>query len=695
MAVLNSTIDLSTEITSEKMPLPPELPADAVAKQLVLRDLNRAEYYLLAKGMTVEWDRDDRLYLFRVPQAFWEGSSVPRASLGIPLAYEHIESLLPQTMNALFADKPPFLARPRPKTSMDAARATQAILNFQLDNMKFRETVRLVAKEAYVYGTGVMKLGWRRYKKKVRVRERKEPKTSIQVNGLPASYQSKGTAKLVERYQEITVNEPYAEKVHIRHIIVDPALRVPDIREAGYVIHREYLTVEDLEKLRDQPGYTLPATEELQSLFDPPKESPERSLLEGRQTTSVLNTGISSLDINMEFKAMPRWQEATADPNRQVLEVLEYWTKDRCIVILNRKLCIKNDVNEFGEIPFRSVCFSDVLDSFYGLGIVRLLAGEQRLQQGVINSRLDDLSLRLSGTFLRKRGSNTPTQQLRLRPGGIIDSDDDKGVQMIEYPPAITDAFAEVEASDARAQRRTGANELVTQGSQQGPSSITRTATGMNTLAAGVGARAGYFIDFISDLLFVPALEFFHECNSRWLDEEQVSKILTDELAQDFEGEAMEIINARLKFEMLASAKMRAKQMMAQNLPIIMNFFLAAPVQGALQDAGKKVDFAELAQMVFDVSDWPGRQSLIVPMTKEDMQRQAQKNEMLQAHSLAAQKHNNLMEEIQQKSLGQSATHVVRGLIDEVNSQGGSGEDESQIVPPAGADDGSGAAASA
>jgi hypothetical protein len=104
-----------------------------------------------------------------------------------------------------------------------------------------------------------------------------------------------------------------------------------------------------------------------------------------------------------------------------------------------------------------------------------------------------------------------------------MDTDTLDGIKMIEYPPALMDAFTEVEASDSRAQRRSGANELITQGGQQGPSSITRTATGMNALSAGVGARLGYLIDFISDLIFVPTLEFIQECNSKWLDEETIT----------------------------------------------------------------------------------------------------------------------------------------------------------------------------
>src|ERR1039458_807409 len=132
MALIDSPISFSQEIRADQVPLPPQLPENIIVKELVLKDLNRSEYYLLAKGMSVEWDADDRLYLFRVPQGFWEGSSVPRASLGVPLIYEHIESLMPQVMSALFADQPPFEIISRPKTKQDVARAAKELINYQI-----------------------------------------------------------------------------------------------------------------------------------------------------------------------------------------------------------------------------------------------------------------------------------------------------------------------------------------------------------------------------------------------------------------------------------------------------------------------------------------------------------------------------------------------------------------------------------
>jgi hypothetical protein len=671
VALINTPLSFTDEIKAADVPLPPQLPENDIVKELVLKDLNRGEYYLLAKGMSVEWDADDRLYLFRVPQGFWEGSSVPRASLGVPLIYEHIESLMPQVMSALFADSPPFEAIARPRVKQNAARAAKEIITYQLDQMKFREELRKCAKEMLVYGTCYMRLGWRRYQKTVFKRVRKGTPSIQLVNQMPVKSYEKGSGQWKMKSEKVWVNEPYCESVHVRYIIPDPKLRCPDVQKSGFLCHREYMGVEQLEKnFRNIPGNMLPDTDTLKSYFEQPKEAPERSMLEGRSTTSVMNTGISSLDLNMEFKAMPRYQEATSDPNRQELEVVEYWTETQHYVLLNRKIVIINEKNTFGEIPYRSCCFTDVLDSFFGIGIARLLKGEQRLQQGVINGRLDDLSIRLSGNFIRKRGSNTPAQQLRLRPGGIIDTDDENGIKMIEYPPALADAFTEVEASDSRAQRRSGANEMITQGGQQGPSSITRTATGMNALSAGVGARLGYLIDFISDLIFVPALEFFQECNSKWLDEETINSILTDELAHDYDGDMLDVVNAKLKFKMLASAKAKARQALAQNMTPMLQIFQQQPVIEAMQAQNLVVDWVEVAQAVADISEIAGTQKWVRPMTPQEQQALAKKNEFAQQVQTKQIDNQNQLQQI--AATGQSQTKtalakiVTQGIVDEM-----------------------------
>jgi hypothetical protein len=668
VAILYQPYDLGEELDPRQVPIEyGQEPEDDVAVRLVVKDLNLAEYYLLAKGMTVSWDRADRLYLFRMPQSFWEGSSVPRASLGIPLIFEHIESLMPQIMSSLFSDDPPFDVTAKAKTTPEAARAVRRLIAAQLEAMGFEEQVRLGIKECLNYGTGLWKYGWcEKEGRALNYKYADVPEAQAMGVGtvlLP----TKGSRKVVEEIEKYTYHEPWLEKIHIRFAVVAPDLREPDVRKAKYVIHRTYPTLEDLECLRNQPGYKLPSPEFLASLFRPPRESPERSLLEGRSTSSVLNTGISSLDINMEFRAMPRWQDPSRNPNEQPLEVLEYTTPTKVISVLNRKLCIKNDPNPLNKINYFSISFADVLDSWYGLGISTLLAGEQRLQQGVINSRLDDLALRLSGTFLRTRGANTPTQQLRLRPGGIIDTDDQKGIQMIQYPPAIADAFTEIDASDSRAQRRSGANQLVTQGTAPSQGQLGRTSAGVSTAVGALGARMAYWMDQIVNLMFVPFLEAVQEMNSRWLPEEEIKDFFEEEMKEELHLDPLEIKNANLRFDILAGAKLRSRMAMLQLAPQLVQLLTLAPVLDAINDQQKKVDWVEIIQSLIDASDWPGAQKFITDMSQEDKQRQMQKSQQAMQTSQIALKHMASMDEIEQKARGQAGVHIIRGLIDHMN----------------------------
>ena len=668
MAILNQPYDLAQELDPNEIPIEyGQEPEDDTAVKLVVKDLNLAEYYILAKGMTVSWDRDDRLFLFRMPQAFWEGSSVPRASLGIPLIFEHVESLMPQIMSSLFSDHPPFDVVAKQKTTPETARAIRTLIAAQLQSMGFEEQVRLGIKECLVYGTGVWKYGFC---------EKEGHKLNYKYADVPEAVSAgvgtvllptKGSRKIQEEIERYTYHEPWLERIHIRFVVADPALRVPDIRCAKYVIHRSYPTLEDMEDLRNQPGYKIPSKEFLQSLYRPPRESPERSLLEGRSTSSVLNTGIASLDINMEFKSMPRWQDPSRNPNEQPMEMLEYTTESKVITVYNRKLCIKNDVNPLNKINYFSISFADVLDSWYGLGISQLLAGEQRLQQGVINSRLDELALRLSGTFLRTRGANTPTQQLRMRPGGIIDTDDMKGIQMIQYPPAVTDAFTEVEASDQRAQRRTGANQLVTQGTAPPSGQLGRTSAGISTAVGALGARISYWMDQITELMFIPFLEAVHEMNQQWLPKEEIEDFFDSELNQEFAGSALDIKNAKLKFEILAGSKLRSRMAMLQLAPQLVQLLQLAPVLDAIGDQQKKVDWVEMIQCLIDATDWPGAQKFVVDMTQEEIKRAQQKAQAAVQNSQIALKHMASMEEIEQKSRGQAGVHIIRGLIDHMD----------------------------
>jgi hypothetical protein len=256
-----------------------------------------------------------------------------------------------------------------------------------------------------------------------------------------------------------------------------------------------------------------------------------------------------------------------------------------------------------------------------------------------------------------------------MRPGGIIDTDDAKGIQMIQYPPAVVDAFTEIDASDSRAQRRTGANQLVTQGTAPSAGQLGRTSAGIQTANAALGARMGYWMDQVTSLMFKPALEAIFEMDRQWLPEDEIKDFFHEELQEAFQGDPLEIKNANLKFEMLAGSKLRQRMAMLQVAPTLTQMLMIQPVLEAISDQQKKVDWVELMQVLLDATGWPGAQKFIVDMTQQDMQQMQQKQQMALQMNQISMKHQAAMAEEEQKARGQAGVHIVRGLIDHMNPE--------------------------
>lgn len=635
-----------------------ENPDEVTALKIAIQDMETAELFI--SPHLWRWNSYDLLYLFRVPIAFWEGTDKARAHLGVPLVYEHTESLLPQVINTLFLDDPPFLLKPLPGTSMDTARANSAILSTQLRQTEFQEQVRLLSKSCLLYGMGIGKWGWMQdeesFRRAVRVNQ---PQTIDSIGGkVIIENDESDELEFVDDTRKI--NRPTFEALDIRHVFVDPSLRGPDIRKAKFVIHQAYMTIRQLDALREIEGYDIPDQKKLVSFFFPPKEHTPKSL------ASLTEFSQGQLNVSREFEPTQPEEEVSINPLDKPMEVIEYWSPALTLTILNRKIILRTETNQFGAIPFVSCTYSDLLNKFYGIGVAQLIGPEQRLQQGIINSRLDDLALSLTGMFTRVRGSNSPTQQIRMRPGGVIDMDIVDGVKAVDRRPAVPEAFAEVSASDARAQRRTGANELITQGSlPDARTSITRTATGIGALTAGTGARIQYFLMNLSKQVIVPVIESFTNMNRTRLKPSQIQEMLNEELGEVYTNNALDILNGRFRFETLVAAKLQARQSMAQSLPLMFQFLVNEPVIQALTQEGKKLNFSELANMTFDVSGWPNKNDLIVPMTEEDLQRQQQNSPGAQQAALQEQQSNLKSEEAARKIESQAGRDILKSKIKE------------------------------
>lgn len=616
---------------------PDEKMSDLAALKVVIQDVEFAEKFINSKTLPALWNGADDLFRDYVPRKTWPNSKKQRSAIPTPVIMEAIEtSLLPQAHMAFFSDVQPFQLDPVGKTTPDAARAMSHLVCWGIQETGFVEEIRKCLKSGFLYGTLVGKYGWTTSKHTQRTYKR----------GKDGKMEISEAQRLISR--------PTFEYVSLRNLLVAPHTNCQDIRTAKNVTHQKFIDAIELDALRADDSYkNVPTQAQLKDLLIARAEATQNSL-----------NGIQYPTWRENQAERPTTQ-GSADPLKQPLELLEYWTDDRVITVLQRTIVIRNDENPFGKLPFLSCSFIDVLDSFYGFGVSNLLAGEQWLQQGVLNKWVDSLSLKLNPMWHRKKGAGTNTQNIQTSPGRVVNDDGD--LAPLEIESISQEAQGAIEASESRAARRVGANF-----GPEMPNQAMRTAEGVNAFTSGGQTRLQYFIETFADLVFKPAIRAFIELIKDNIEEDDLKAILSDKdtalvLQMQAKDEGLlSVYNGQYSVDVLSSVKLAGRKAMGAMIQPLAQLLGQPAMQSSLSQQGKKFDYAEFLQQVFEITGWPGG-PLIQDMSPEDMQRMQQNNPALvkaQADSAKTdQTHKNAQELQEQKTDGQAGVAVVRSIL--------------------------------
>jgi hypothetical protein len=631
---------------------------DPASLALVVQDADRAERGEQNRAWIMAWQSASTLYQSPFAPRYWPGTQSEAASISFFTVACAVNGINPQALAGLFYENPPFMIQERSGTTAQAARAVSALLQYQLEDINFREELRLGSMNCLLFGTAMFQEGWEKFTKERKVIKRKNPSVKIQ-SSIPGSYPSSiSDDELEEEIIEEVVDRPTFEHiVNLREVLVDPGLQVPDIRKAKYVIRRRYMTWEDLDKLRDREGYNIPSRDKLLELFLDPQEPVEPALNE--------EGGRNPL---WEAKGDPRWENTTADPTQKPLEVLERWDNNTYIVALQKKVVIFNDKNVYGKIPFLSIGWWDIPGAFWSMGLGRTIGTEQRLQSGITNLVIDNASLNLNMPMVRVRGKSIPTQNIRIGPGKIIEVDAQGDMAPLMRSAPVPEAGELLAMSQGRVDMVSG-NPVTSRGDvgSSGHSNMARSSAGASGILAGANTPISDFIDKLANQVIVPFLYDVQEMNRSMLPMSQLDYIMSDELKHEYVatgGDLLDILNAKVKFQILAGSKMTTRRNMAQGLPQLTAFLAQPAVLEQLAVEGKKVDVNEIVRMWFQAAEWQNMNDVIVPMTQEDLQRQQQQSQGGQAEQKFLQQQQLIAQKAQLQSQQADADNIARAARD-------------------------------
>lgn len=604
----------SRRIMPEDLAWPEQTYEDEIAMQIVLKDVEATESFLVSRNYPKQWDMGDRLFYAYVPPDTWPGTQTPRSSMGMPLLSTHLFSLLSSIVQALFSGNKPIQIDPKQGTTSETAAANQALVMWELEQCGFRQELIHFLFDMLLYGTGNM---WWGFKPMTRRKRKKVRKNVAPVLGEATKQENRSELETEE--SEDTWVLPTAEFSHIRHYGVDPKCRRSDIRTGRFAWRRIYITAQDLDEMRETDGYqNIPSREQLEQLTAPEKES---------ATANPLESGSYQTPSSIGRKAVPRWQDTTADPLKQDFECIEYWTPERTITVFERQLVIRNDTHNFRKVPSLSSALFMSPDSYYGMGLTQLIGNFQRVMQGVVNLYLDDLSLNLNGMYVTGKGYNNSGQAIWASPGKVVKVDDAQQFKPVERQPVGPDAMSMIASCQTWSQQADGANDIAIQGTMPTQnSSITRTGTGAGMLGMGARTRLEFLIDNIADLVIVPLVMEFMELNFDNLAPEQIKTILGEELGHAYAEDPLNIINGSYKVTVSAGARLQARNAIAQQWPMIMQMITSPAMLAGLQQEGKKVAYDAVIKETFRAAGYPSETSFIVSMTPEDLKRMQEMN---------------------------------------------------------------------
>lgn len=597
--------EISSQYPSDDIRLPFQSLSDDQAARIVRHDYENAANYRY-QNHDWRWVIADTLFTGWKPTRYWEGTRIPMSSLAIMVAFEQIESLIPKVIQALFEDPEWFDADPVKNTDPKSARAVRDILLSQLDESTPEWQYRQVAKSAAMYGNGVLMACWEYKVNKVQqyipeyrpvTRSIVHPATGQRMQMPTGKY----TRHIRENVIEETINRPIIRYIPLRFCFPDPNSPSPVINDSRFFIHVSYMTVDELDSLRHCDG------------FESMPDKYTLLLMAHQKPNDQFDTTLSEMEASRRASWTPVIDQST-DPAAARCKVVHYSTRDRIVWMINGKYICYNKTNPIGRITAYNCFYADLLDRWYAMGICDVVESEQRVQEGLINGRLNELALALHPTTVRNRGNSTPIYQLRVRPGAISDSNDPKNDLIRQYPTNATQtSYLETQASDLRAQKRTGITDLAMLGVGTANNPAARTATGAGLQGEAAHSRVQGFVGIIQLLITEPMVNDVFMYDQRFLDPNQ--------MIEGLKGQQIDpsvVWGAKVKFKLRAAAKMRSRQGLLQLLPLALQVLMNPLLLEQLHGLGKTVNFVELFQMFMDASGYKKKFDWLRDLTPEE-----------------------------------------------------------------------------
>lgn len=411
-----------------------------------------------------------------------------------------IEWIMPSLMRLFTSAQDVVVISPLEGTDVESADLHQELINYQF-MYKMDGFVKLYTwfKDALIYGTGVLKLGWDTsyVKKNFSMKEVSEEdfnklleNENISIEGfdeydrVEVSEMEEGSFETtpVKVYKNVkgfikklSYNGPIVENIPISSFFIESGAR--SIHEANFVAHRVQRTMDYLRRKQRDGIY-----KNVDSII---------VSAEGDSTPPEMMADYT--EIEAQTKGLIELEAQSDSPvGREQVWVWECWVRldidgdgllETLLVTVANDVLLRVEENpfDFNEPPFEVLM--PILDThkFYGISLTQLVNEFQRMKTALLRNIFDNLAFSVNKWYVVRRDAGLDFNAMRnVVPGGMVMADDpNNGVREMTQDPFPASVFNILEYLDVMKENRTGVTRY-----NQGldAASLNKTATGMSAI---------------------------------------------------------------------------------------------------------------------------------------------------------------------------------------------------------------------
>lgn len=454
-----------------------------------------------------------------------------------------IESLTAKMFRLMFHDKPIVRVFPDdPKVTIDQAENLETLLHHQIDANNPKYWLSLWLKQYLIYGTNVLKVGYKEKSEKKIKRTLYEGRSYLNYEDVKSGAPYFSVPDLFDIYPDMDAGSPY----DMSYVVEVQRKRLSQLmnNEDLYINLDKLISTEREDRLTKKGKDTV------------------------RQSFSKGSTSINATDKPYEDN------DPSDDEYDPVIELTIYYEPNRVIVIGNDKVLLRNDESAFWhkEIPF---IFSQNYADFqtpYGIGEVEPARVLTEAEDILTQMMFDYEKVGLRHKVLVPDTLSIDEDALKNSDNAVVPCEDPGAVVPLDIPNInMGNASGVIEGYKFRQEELTSMT-----GYQKGAPVKQETAAGVYTIQEAGNIKFLYKVDQL-EIALVELAKWFKELNYQYMPDIMKIEKRNNIGEYSFEEITPEDLWGDFKFTFVGSANAENKDMQFNKLMMIFNLLNGRP----------------------------------------------------------------------------------------------------------------------